>query len=186
MKDFGPVMQHGYIVGDVEKTALEWAERVGVGPFYILERNVMEDYYYRGQRMTIELKLGFAYWGSVQVELIQQINDAPSFYRDAARTGLDGINHLACIVSGVDSILERRRLKDRVVQSGRMNTGVSFVYLETYAPGGLHLELIDAPAETLMAFAGMEAVSRSWDGSRPLRSMEAFGEDMMALKKAGG
>lgn len=183
-KEFGAVMQHGYIVSDIEKTAMEWVERVGAGPFYILDRNVMDDYHYRGKRMTIELKLAFGYWGPVQVELIQQINDADSFYVEAARTGIDKLNHLACTVSGLDALLERRKLKDRVIHSGRMDSGVSFVYLENYAPGGLHLELIDAPQDTLMAFTGMEAIARGWDGSRPLRPMQAIGEDLASLKRA--
>lgn len=179
--DFGTVMQHGYIVEDVDKAAAEWAERVGAGPFYILESNVMDQYWYRGQRMTIDLKLAFGYWGPIQVELIQQRNDADSFYAAAARSSIGKLNHFATLVTDLDGLLARHNLEDRVVHSGKMPSGVKFVYLENYAPGGLHLELIEASQGALMGFSGMEAMARSWDGKRPLRPITALGEDLAAL-----
>src|SRR5579862_2930897 len=91
-KDFGPIMQHGYIVEDVDKAAAEWVERVGAGPFYILDRNAMDQYYYRGVRTDVEIKLGFGYWGSVQIELIQQLNKADTLYSRAARVTAGKIN----------------------------------------------------------------------------------------------
>jgi hypothetical protein len=89
MQGFGSIIQHGYIVDDVEETALDWAQRLGVGPFYVLDRILMEQYYFRGVRMDVELRLGFGYWNGIQIELIQQLNDSDSLYRRAA-PGADG------------------------------------------------------------------------------------------------
>lgn len=180
---FGPVMQHGYIVDDVEKTAAQWIER-GIGPFYILDRNPMDEYHYRGKRTFVELKLGFAYWGSVQIELIQQLNDADTLYSRAVRSAPGQLNHFASIISGLDAFLARHKLENRVIQSGKMASGVSFVYLEEFMPGGQHLELIEPSPEALGGFAGMEAIARKWDGKNPMRPMPALGKDLAALKAA--
>ena len=181
--EFGRIMQHGYVVDDVEKAAAEWVARVGVGPFYILQSNIMDQYWYRGRQMTVDLKLAFGYWGPIQVELIQQNNDADSFYVAARRTA-GKLNHFASVVSDLDGLLARRKLENRVIQSGKMSSGVKFVYLEEFTPGGQHLELIEPSQEALMGFAGMEAVARSWDGKNPLRPMTDLGKDLAALKAA--
>jgi hypothetical protein len=183
--EIGPVMQHGYIVEDVEKTAAEWIERAGVGPFYILERQAMENYYYRGKQTYLELKIAFAYWGSIQVELIQQLNDADTLYSRALRSSPGKLNHFASIVSDLDGLLARRKLESRVIHSGSMSSGVKFVYLEEFMPGGQHLELVEPSQAALMGFAGMEAVARGWDGKNPMRPMSALGNDLAALKAVG-
>ncbi len=178
---FGPVMQYGYIVTDVEKSALEWVERAGVGPFYTLDRNRMEDYYYRGVRMPVEMRLAFGYWHGVQIELIQPLGEADSLYRRAVQTSAGKLNHLATVVSDLEGLLTRHALQDQVIQRGSMSSGVNFVYLEEYVPGGLHLELIEAPESTLAAFAGMEKSARHWDGRDPLRPITQLGTDLAAL-----
>ena len=181
--EFGPVMQHGYIVEDVEKTAAQWIER-GIGPFYILGSNPMETYYYRGKQTFVDLKLGFAYWGSIQIELIQQLNDADTLYSRATRSTPGQLNHFASIISGLDDFLVRHKLESRVIQSGKMPSGVNFVYLEEFMPGGQHLELIEPSPAALGGFAGMEAIARNWDGKNPIRPMSALGDDLAALKAA--
>jgi Glyoxalase/Bleomycin resistance protein/Dioxygenase superfamily len=178
---FGPLMQHGYIVADVEKSAREWAECVGAGPFYVLDRNRMDNYYYRGVRMEVETRLAFGYWHGVQVELIQPLDNADSLYNRALRSCAGQLNHMAVIVSDLNGLLARHKLEQRVIQRGDMASGVKFVYLEEYLPGGHHLELIDAPQSTLMAFAGMQKVARQWDGRNAIRPMSQVGKDLAAL-----
>jgi methylmalonyl-CoA/ethylmalonyl-CoA epimerase len=178
---FGPIMQHGYIVDDVEKAAVEWAERVDVGPFYVLDRILMDQYFFRGVRTDVELRLGFGYWQGIQIELIQQLNDADTLYSRALQASAGKLNHLATVVSDLDGLLASRGLQDRVVQRGNMPSGLKFVYLEEYLPGGLHLEVVEATESTLMAFAGMEKACRNWDGRNPVRPMSALGEDLARI-----
>jgi hypothetical protein len=177
---FGAVMQHGYIVDDVGEAAAEWAERVDAGPFYVLDRIHMDQYFFRGVRTDVELRLGFGYWHGIQIELIQPLNDADTLYSRALRASAGKINHFAAVVPDIDALLASRRLQDRVIQRGDMPSGIKFVYLEEYLPGGLHLELMEAPQSTLMAFAGMEKASRQWDGRNPVRPMSALAQDLAA------
>jgi Glyoxalase/Bleomycin resistance protein/Dioxygenase superfamily len=131
--------------------------------------------------MDIEMRLAFAYWHGVQIELIQPLDEADSLYTRALRTSAGKLNHMAAVVSDLQGLLTRHGLQDRVIQRGNMSSGVSFVYLEEYLPGGLHLELIQAPESTLAAFAGMEKAARRWDGLHPVRPMSTLGQDLAAL-----
>lgn len=181
--EFGDIMQLGYIVADVKAVAAKWVESVDVGPFYILDSIAFDDYRYRGVRTELELCLGFAYWGSVQVELIQPLNTADTLYTRALKTAPGKLNHCATIVENIDELLNAHQLHDRVVHDGKMPTGVKFAYLEDYLPGGLHLELTQVQESSLQAFAGMQAIAKSWDGKRPLRAMSELGADLAALSK---
>jgi methylmalonyl-CoA/ethylmalonyl-CoA epimerase len=177
---FGRIMQHGYIVSDVEATAQEWAKRVGAGPFYVIDTR-MEEYYYRGARTPVELRLAFGYWGSIQIELIQPLGDADTLYSRALKCAPGKINHCATVVSDIDGLLAAGNLQGRVIQSGSMPTGLKFVYLEEYLPDGLHLELIQPVGAALQAFEGMEAVARNWDGVGTLRPATALAQDLASL-----
>lgn len=180
--EFGQIMQHGYIVGDVETAAVEWARRVGAGPFYVLDHIAMDQYYFRGVRTDVELRLAFGYWGSLQIELIQPLGHSDTLYSRALRSTAGQLNHCATVVADIDGLLARRQLQNRVVQAGKMPTGLKFVYLEEYLPGGQHLELIEAQESTVMAFAAMEAASRRWDGKTPVRPMAQLQQDLAATR----
>ena len=181
---FGKIMQHGYIVPDVRAAATQWAQRLGVGPFYVLDRIVQDQYHYRGRQVPLELCLAFGYWGDIQIELIQPLNRADTLYHRALRDTPGVINHCATVVKDVDALIASRGLQEQVIQSGSMPTGLKFVYLGEFLPGGLHLELIQATAGTLQAFAGMEQLAARWDGRDPLRPMAQIGADLAALARA--
>src|SRR5882757_271025 len=184
MTDFGAIIQHGYIVDDVEETAREWAERVGVGPFYVLDRILMEQYFFRGVRMDVELRLSFGYWNGIQIELIQQLNDSDSLYRRAQRSSAGKLNHFATLVSDLDALLTSRQLHKRVIQNGSQPSGLKFAYLEEFLPGGLHLELMEPQENTLMAFAAMEKIALHWDGRHPVRPISDVAQDLARLSGA--
>jgi hypothetical protein len=180
--EFGTVMQQGYIVEDVAAAAHEWVTRVGAGPFYILDSVTQDQYYYRGKLTPLTLRLAFGYWGSMQIELVQQLNDADTLYSRAVKATPGKINHYATIVPDLEALLTKHKLHDRIAHAGSMPSGVKFVYLEEYAPGGLHLELIQSPAAAQAGFAAMEMISKSWDGKNPVRSMADLGADIAALQ----
>jgi hypothetical protein len=141
----------------------------------------MEEYYYRGTRMAVELCLGFGYWHGIQIELIQPLNEADTLYRRALHSSAGKLNHVASVVSDLDGLLESRNLQQRVIQRGDMPSGLKFVYLEEYVPGGLHLELVQAQERTLLAFAGMEKAARYWDGRNPIRPISTLAQDLATL-----
>ncbi len=82
---FGPIRQIGYIVPDIEEAIKTWNEKYGVGPF-LLTRNAspLANAFYRGKPSEkVVLNIAFAYIGDLQLELIEQVNDVPSMYKEA-------------------------------------------------------------------------------------------------------
>lgn len=176
-------MQFGYIVEDIERSAKEWAESLGVGPFYCLDRIELDQYYYRGVHTPLSLSLAFSYWGDIQIELIRPLNKQDTLYSRALQETPGQLNHVATIVDDVQALISKNQLEDQVVHSGHMPSGVNFVYLENYVPGGLHLELVESHAGTQQAYDGMQRVAQCWEGERLLRPMDALAQDIAGGRK---
>ncbi len=141
----------------------------------------MDNYRYRGVAANCALRIALGYWGSIQIELIQPLNDADTLYTRDLPNEVGKINHYATNVSDLDGLLMTWRLHDRVLQSGEMSSGAKFVYLEEYLPGGHHLELVQTPKSSLAMASAMEAAARQWDGIDPVRSISALEHDLANL-----
>ena len=109
---FGSVRQNGYVVRDIRAALTHWTERLGVGPFYYIKQAPIEDFRYRGEPSDLVVSIALAQSGPLQIELIQQRNDAPSMYRDFLAAGHEGLQHIAYWTEDFDRDLERAR--DRV------------------------------------------------------------------------
>lgn len=93
----GPATQLGFVVRDIEAAMRHWIDVFGVGPFIFMERGVSQPVgitYHRGEPVQVELRVAFAYMGDVQIELIEQTNDASSPYTDFLKAGREGLQHL--------------------------------------------------------------------------------------------
>lgn len=180
----GDIFQQGYIVEDVATAVRDWAERVGAGPFYVLDRLEMDNYSYRGVKAPVTMRLAFGYWGPIQIELIQPLGSGTSLYSDAVKTSAGQLNHCATLIEGdLDELLAKHGLEERIIQAGHMPTGLKFVYLENYLPDGSHLELIQATDQARQGFQGMQAIHAAWDSSGdPVRDIANMGADMAALR----
>src|SRR5687768_15556480 len=92
---FGPVRELGYVVRDLEAAMKHWVEVMRVGPFFHFERAPLLDYRYRGEPADLWISAALAQCGSMQIELIQPRNDAPSMWRDFLAAGHEGLQHIA-------------------------------------------------------------------------------------------
>jgi hypothetical protein len=154
---------------------------MGVGPFYVNDQPI-DDYIYRGRRVDLTLRIGVSYWRGVQLELIQPVSPGNTFYSRALKRAPDKLNHYATRVPDIAAAVRNQKLEKFVVHTGG-TTGLKFAYLEDYLPDGTTLELMQVQESTLPAFAAMEAICRTWDGERPVRTMAEFMTDMGAQRK---
>jgi hypothetical protein len=92
---FGPVRQNGYVVRDIEAAMKHWIEVLQVGPWFYIDRVQTDWFRHRGQDSTVELSIALANSGDLQIELIQQRNDAPSMYKEFLDSGREGLQHVA-------------------------------------------------------------------------------------------
>ena len=92
---FGKVCQNGYVVRDIEKAMKFWAEAMRVGPFFYIPKVKTDWFRYRGIDSAVEMSIALANSGDLQIELIQQRNDAPSMYLDHLRDHGEGMQHMS-------------------------------------------------------------------------------------------
>jgi len=167
---WGPIGQIGYVVEDLEATALQWTKSIGIGPWKIFNPVKFDSLRYNGEPSDVTVGFALAFMGSVQIELIQQHNDAPSTYRDQLDTFGSGAQHIcfypedydAALAAGIDSGLT-------VMQEGDI-WGVDFAYL--HGTDGEVLELARLSEERRTMRNGAIEAAASWDGQNPLVRME--------------
>jgi catechol 2,3-dioxygenase-like lactoylglutathione lyase family enzyme len=166
----GEVMQLAFVPKDFQGALDFWTKTMGVGPFYLNEKIVVDDLRYRGRPSDIDFRVAIGYWGDIQVEIIEQRNDAPSIYKDWRDAGHEGLQHVCVVVDDMAKAREIcRKAGAEVVQEGKLPGG-EFIYVDTGGGPGTMVEVIQLPQAGLDRFAWMREQARTWDGSDPVRT----------------
>ncbi len=169
---FGEIRQNGYVVRDIEAAMEHWSTTLGVGPFFYFERVPIKNFRYCGQASDLEVSIALSSSGPLQIELIQQRNDAASMYKDFLAAGHEGLQHVAYWTEAMDS--ELRRLESagfEIGQSGEIGEGGRFVYYRTEAHPGTVIELSEISGPKGAFFKMIAEESAAWNGSDPIRAM---------------
>jgi hypothetical protein len=168
---FGPVIQQGYVVPEIEPAIQHWVAR-GVGPFFI-EEHIRPPGEYKGQPIQGDLSAAFAYSGDQQIEVIQQFDEGPSVYRDFLEASpRGGLHHLAVWVDSIPEKLEEleKRGYDYEVQQ---RYGDAHAYLESRSHPGVMIQLMARIELMTELFADIERASAGWDGrTEPIRKID--------------
>ena len=170
-RHFGAIRQNGYVVRDIDAAMKHWIEVLGVGPFYYIDRAPIENFRYYGEPSEMTASIALANSGPLQIELIQQRNDAPSMYRDFLAAGHEGLQHVAYWTESFDEDFERAQaLGYRVAQSGEVGgPNGRMVYFDTESHPGTVVELSEISGEKGKTFKMIAEKARNWDGSDPIR-----------------
>jgi hypothetical protein len=170
-RGFGEIRQNGFVVRDIEAAMRHWVEVLGVGPWFYLERAPITTFHYRGQPSPIEVSIALANSGSLQIELIEQRNDAPSSYLDFLREVGQGLQHVAFWTERFDADAAAAAAQGhRALQEGCAGgPDGRFVYYDTTSHPGTILELSEVSGAKGAFFAHIRETARTWDGSEPIR-----------------
>ena len=165
-------MQLSYVVSDLDAALRFWVEQMNVGPFVVIEHAADDRIIkYRGQRTTVKMSLAFSYVGHVQIELITATCRDPSPWTDFLDSGREGLHHLgfwpddfeqACIA------LERMGFA-RECAIETTSGAVSSNYFSGPPHFGVWVELAQNTPMRSRYFGGVKALTKAWDGSRPVR-----------------
>jgi hypothetical protein len=104
---FGAVRQNGYVVRDIQAAMKHWIEVMGIGPWYYMDRVKTDWFRHRGQSSSVEMSIALANSGDLQIELIQQRNDAPSLYKEFLDAGHEGLQHMSYWSHDYQSLYDR-------------------------------------------------------------------------------
>ncbi|MBY8858675.1 VOC family protein [Nocardia sp. CA2R105] len=168
----GERMQVGMIVNDLEQALTFWTEVMDVGPWIVIEQSLGDrEFVHRGEVSPVDMSVAFSYIGETQFELIAQNNDAPSAYREFLEEGREGVQHLAFWPDDYEHAcaeLERRGFEEvTVVRTADGEKNVS--YFAGPPLLGVLIEVIPVTEARRQYVAAMEALARTWDGTRPIR-----------------
>ena len=133
----------------------------------------MQDFRYAGDASPLEVSIALANSGALQIELIQQRNDAPSMYRDFLAAGHEGLQHVAYWTQQFDADLARLTADGYAVgQSGCVGgPDGRFVYFRTEQHPGTVIELSEISGAKGRFFAHIAETARTWDGTQPIRRL---------------
>ena len=167
---FGSARQVGYVVRDIEASMERWLE-LGVGPWFYIEKVETDWFRYRGEESPLEVSIALANSGELQLELIQQRNDAPSAYKDFLDAGREGAQHLAYWTTEYQALYDQvLALGFRVAHEGSIGGPQGrFAYLDTEFDPGTVIEISDISGPKGKLFAHIRKLAADWDGSDPIR-----------------
>jgi methylmalonyl-CoA/ethylmalonyl-CoA epimerase len=165
----GPIDQIAYVDADIDAAVQFWTSTVGAGPFLLFEHPHMDEAWYRGRRIRLDISIALGYWRDMQIEIIQQHDETPSIYHDQQHARDKGINHLGIFVEDLSPARATcARTNCEIVQE--MYVGdKGGIYVDT--GGGRLIEFAALPKAFVDALPVIKAAARGWDGCEPLRTL---------------
>ncbi|WP_342363924.1 VOC family protein [Terrarubrum flagellatum] len=170
---FGPIMQNGYVVRDLDKAMKHWTDTMGVGPFFVTAKIPFAECLYRGAPCDIDLAVAISFSGDLQIELVEQKNNVPSIYRDHLQRFGEGLHHAGVLSD--DYAADVARLTSQgfsAVQHGSVTSGMRFAYFDSDRgfPGAM-VELIEGSPGMRRFLDRVKTQAREWDGREPVRML---------------
>ncbi|GMV61886.1 MAG: glyoxalase [Parvibaculum sp.] len=171
---FGKVCQNGYVVRDIEAALKHWTEVMGVGPFYYIDRVKCDWFTYRGEPSPVEMSIALGNTGDLQIELIQQRNDAPSMYMDFLNAGREGLQHMSWWTTDYQAQYDRALAAGfKVGHEGQIGGPQGrFVYFDTETHPGTVIEMSDISGAKGKFFEHIRKAAIGWDGTDPVRPVK--------------
>ncbi|WP_197277307.1 VOC family protein [Sphingomonas profundi] len=164
----GPIMQLAFVPEDIEAAIAHWLS-LGAGPFFRLRHIAYKRATHRGAETNIDFSMAVGYWGDMQIELIDQHNDAPSIYRDWLDAGRTGLHHVCIEVDDIAAARREAQAANAEILQDIVLEGVEAIYVDP-GQGAPLIELIEG-AGLKPVFAMMRDAARDWDGSDPVREL---------------
>jgi catechol 2,3-dioxygenase-like lactoylglutathione lyase family enzyme len=166
----GPIRQVGYVVTDLDRALASWVE-LGVGPWLVMRRMPMRALY-RGEPCETTLSLALSNSGELQIELIQQEDDAPSIFTEFLAGDGPGYHQLAYWADDFDGTMKAVQTAGwPVVWSGGEGLGVRFAYVEPPNRPATIVEISELTEAQAGVAKFIREAAANWDGSDPIREM---------------
>ncbi len=166
--------QLGFVVDDLMSAAERWVRVHGVGPFHVLPRSETKCSY-RGVESTVDMQVGVAQAGPVQVELIQQFCGRPSIFRELFAKGESGFHQLCTITSDYRGTKAHYERLGYDIASEIDTKSHRVAYFDTASDFGFITEVIEHSARFLREVMRIAETCSTWDGSDPIRLLTRDG-----------
>jgi len=169
--------QFGFIVEDIQKAMGSFTRHVNAGPWFLMERIQIRDVNYRGRVTQINASLAYGNSGHVQVELIQQHDDAPSVFTEMISTRGYGLHHQGVAVKDFDVELGRFKEMGHEVAAYAVNDIPSrAAFLDTKGEFPTMIEVMETNETVEAMFAAIYHASVGWNGRNPVRGISRYSD----------
>lgn len=168
------LFQMGFVVDDLIGTAERWARVHGIGPFHVLPRMQIHCTY-RGAESGLELQIALAQAGPVQIELIEQMCDRPSIYRDLVAKGDSGFHQICTLTRDYDRTKSHYESLGYEMVMGIDSEVARVAHYDTVADFGFFLEVVEETQAFLAQVTQIAETCAAWDGTDPVRLLTADG-----------
>jgi hypothetical protein len=146
---YGATRQLAFVPRDFDAALAFWTGRMGIGPFFHLENIIFEEVRYRGQPIDYRSSAAVAFWGDIEIMLLQQHDNAPSMLTEWLSAGSHGVHHVRL---QVPDLAEARQtfadLGGEIVQEARLPGGSAYVMVAMPIPRRLSSCPISIPPMT--------------------------------------
>jgi hypothetical protein len=135
-------MQIGYVVRDIEKSAKDYSQRLGIGPWeiYTTCAPALRDAIYRGKPIDHKFIIAIVWNQTTQLELIQPVSGTNIYTEFLDRHG-DGLHHVKEWVDDCQKSIEEFRARGiEVIQSGKFDEDEHY-YFDTESIFGYVYEI---------------------------------------------
>ncbi len=167
------LFQLGFVVEDMVAAAERWARVFGVGPFHVLPRMEVAATY-RGVDSAVDMQVGVAQCGPVQIELIRQYCDRPSIYLDLFADGESGLHQLCTVTPEYEA--KKAHYEALGYELASEIGGVQRVaFYDTVADFGFMTEVVEQAPGFLAQVAAIADTCAHWDGTDPVRLLTRDG-----------
>ena len=168
----GVIRQNGYVVKDLDRAIRHWVDTLGVGPWLVLADMTLENFSCRGRPTAPVISAAFANSGPLQIELIEQHNDAPSAYREFLDAGREGLHHNAWWTDDFDAVAAGARAEGWELAQYGEAAGTRYAYYDTEHHPGTIAELMELTDATRWLDGEVRDAAEEWDGTTdPVRRL---------------
>lgn len=169
--------QLGFVVPDLLRAAAGWVADFGVGPFHLMPR-AQSTCRYRGAVADIDLQIGVAQAGPVQIELICDHTDGHSVFTEmAARKGGNrfGFHQIATLTRDYDATIDHYLGRNHEIAAEMGHPGQRIAIIDTFAEFGFYTEVVEDKPSFRTHLAEIARTCRDWDGADPIRILTRDG-----------
>jgi hypothetical protein len=171
MQDFGDIRQIGYVCRDAGKSLQRWIDKGALGPC-ILYRNLTLPMLYRGELSLVSMHVGLGFRGPLQIEFIEQTNDAPSPYLACYQGGNTGLHHIAFATRDMTRSLTTARQRGYDIVATIDGASGRYAYFQDPELPDTYYEFLELAPATEAYWEQCIAQSRAQDGPAAITAVD--------------
>ncbi|HEY1596136.1 MAG TPA: VOC family protein [Thermoleophilaceae bacterium] len=170
----GAVCQFAYVVADIDAAMNDFAERLGVGPWFVRGPFQPPAARYRGAHTEAVFSVARAFSGHAMLELIMQHDDSPSVFHEGDGPRSYGFHHWAIMTMSFDEDVQRyAALGYPEAFFDRLPSGSRVIYVDATRDLPGMIELVEHTDGQERLYTQIQHASVGWDGTDPVRREDA-------------